>query len=42
MLAAIRSATHNADADGTQGRGITAQLERLQDLYVMGDITKPQ
>ncbi len=42
MLAAIRDATHDADADGTRRRDLTAQLERLQDLYVMGDITKPQ
>ena len=42
VLAAIRDATHDADADGTLRRDITTQLERLQDLYVMGDITKPQ
>jgi site-specific DNA recombinase len=42
VLAAIREATHDADADGTRRRDLTAQLQRLQDLYVMGDITKPQ
>jgi hypothetical protein len=42
VLAAIRGATHDADADGTRRRDLTAQLARLQDLYVMGDLTKPQ
>ena len=42
VLEAISEATHDADADGTRRRDLTAQLERLQDLYVMGDITKPQ
>jgi hypothetical protein len=42
VLAAIRDATHDGDADGTDGtrrRDLTAQLQRLQDLYVMGDLT---
>jgi site-specific DNA recombinase len=42
VLAAIREATHDADSDRTRRRDLTAQLERLQDIYVMGDITKPQ
>jgi hypothetical protein len=37
-----RCATHDTDADGTRRRDLTSQLERLQDRYVMGDITKPQ
>jgi len=42
VLAAIREATHDEDADGARRRDLTSQLERLQDLYVMGDLTKPQ
>ncbi len=42
MLAAIRDATHDEDPEGTRRRDLAAQLERLQDLYVMGDLTKPQ
>ena len=42
VLAAIREATHEADTDGTRRRDLTAQLGRLQDLYVMGYMTKPQ
>jgi hypothetical protein len=30
------------DEDAERRRELTAQLERLRDLYVMGDITKPQ
>lgn len=42
VLKAISEAAHDAGADGTRHRDLTAQLERLQDLYIMGDITKPQ
>jgi site-specific DNA recombinase len=42
VIAAIREATHDEDAGGARRRDLTAQLERLQDLYVMGDITKPR
>jgi hypothetical protein len=42
VLEAIRGATYDVDADGARRRDLTAQLERLQDLYVMGDITKPR
>jgi hypothetical protein len=28
--------------DAERGRELIAQLQRLRDLYVMGDLTKPQ
>jgi site-specific DNA recombinase len=43
VLATIRAQAggHPGD-DAERRRELTAQLERLRDLYVMGDITKPQ
>ena len=42
VLKAISEATNDTDADGIRRRDLTAQLARLQDLYVMGDLTKPR
>jgi hypothetical protein len=36
-----QSGTHPGE-DAERRRELTAQLERLRDLYVMGDMTKPQ
>lgn len=43
VLGAIRATTHSDEADReTRRRELTSQLQRLQDLYVIGDLTKPQ
>ena len=42
VLAAIREATHDEDTGGAHRRDLAAQLDRLRDLYVMGDLTRPQ
>jgi hypothetical protein len=42
VVATIRESTTADDPDCTRRRDLTTQLERLQDLYVMGDMTKPQ
>ena len=42
VVAAIRETTTADDPDCARRRELTTQLERLQDLYVMGDMTKPQ
>ena len=40
ILASIRSAANGADDDATCRRELVGQLERLRDLYVMGDLSK--
>jgi hypothetical protein len=42
MLTAICGTAPETDTDSTRRRELTTQLERLQDLYVMGDMTKAQ
>ncbi len=41
VLDTIRETTHT-DTDGQRRRDLSAQLQRLQDLYVMGDLTRAQ
>ena len=40
ILASIRSAANGANDDATRRRELVGQLERLRDLYVMGDLSK--
>ena len=40
ILASIRSAARESNDDSTRRRELVSQLERLRDLYVMGDLSK--
>ena len=40
ILASIRSAARDSNDDSTRRRELVGQLERLRDLYVMGDLSK--
>ena len=42
ILASIRSAASGANGDATRRRELVGQLERLRDLYVMGDLSKSE
>jgi hypothetical protein len=42
ILASIRSAANGVNDDGTRRRELVGQLERLRDLYVMGDLSKSE
>jgi hypothetical protein len=42
ILASIRSAANCVNDDGTRRRELVGQLERLRDLYVMGDLSKSE
>jgi Recombinase/Recombinase zinc beta ribbon domain len=42
ILASIRSAANGANDDATRRRELMGQLERLRDLYVMGDLSKSE
>jgi DNA invertase Pin-like site-specific DNA recombinase len=42
ILASIRSAVRESNDDATRRRELVGQLERLRDLYVMGDLSKSE
>jgi hypothetical protein len=42
ILASIRSAAREASDDSARRRELVGQLERLRDLYVMGDLSKSE
>jgi hypothetical protein len=42
ILASIRSAARGSNNDGLRRRELVRQLERLRDLYVMGDLSKSE
>ena len=42
VLATLRQAAAQANGDASRRRDLDGQLERLRDLYVMGDVTKDE
>jgi hypothetical protein len=42
ILASIRSVAHDSNDDSTRRRELLGQLDRLRDLYVMGDLSKSE